>query len=296
MNSRPLTRRQALKAAGAAALAAPLSGQTPSQPTTGQPVPPASASTGRINQSAARWCYRKYSIDELCQNAKRIGLKGIDLVNHEDWPTIQKYGLMPAMTPGAGTIPVGWNRKENHDKLVAEMTENLGRASAAGVPNVITFSGNRNGLPDSEGIENTIAGLNRVKKLAEEKNVTICMELLNSKIDHHDYQCDHTVWGVAVVKAVDSPRVKLLYDIYHMQIMEGDIVRTIRQNINYIAHFHTGGVPGRNELDQTQELQWRTVATAIADLGFKGYFAHEFNPTAADPMKSLEQAYQLCNV
>jgi hydroxypyruvate isomerase len=277
MNSHPLTRRQALKAAGAAALAAPLSGQN--QTKTGEPVPPASASTGRINQSAARWCYRKYSIDDLCQNAKRIGLKGIDLVNHEDWPTVQKFGLVPAMTPGSGTIPVGWNRKENHDKLVAEMTENLGRASAAGVPNVITFSGSRNGLPDSEGIENTIG-----------------MELLNSKIDHHDYQCDHTVWGVAVVKAVDSPRVKLLYDIYHMQIMEGDIVRTIRQNINYIAHFHTGGVPGRNELDQTQELQWRTVATAIADLGFKGYFAHEFNPTAADPMKSLEQAYQLCNV
>lgn len=289
MNSRPFTRRQAIKAATGAAFAVPLSAQT------GTPVPP-SSTNGRINQSVARWCYKNSSIEDLCQNAKRIGLKGIDLVNHEDWPTLQKYGLTPAMTPGAGTIPVGWNRKENHDKLVAEMTENLGRASAANVPNVITFSGSRAGLPDSEGIENCVLGLNRVKKLAEEKNVTICMELLNSKIDHHDYQCDHTAWGVEVTKHVDSPRVKLLYDIYHMQIMEGDIVRTIRQNINYIAHFHTGGVPGRHELDQTQELQWRTVATAIADLGFKGYFAHEFVPTAADPMKSLEQAYQLCNV
>jgi hydroxypyruvate isomerase len=163
------------------------------------------------------------------------------------------------------------------------------------VPNVITFSGNRKGQPDEEGKQNCITGLRRVKKIAEDNGVTVCMELLNSKVNHKDYQCDHTAWGVDVMKGVDSPRVKLLYDIYHMQIMEGDIIRTIRDNIQYIAHFHTGGVPGRHELDDTQELQWRTVAQAIADLNFQGFFAHEFVPTK-DPMTSLKQAVQLCTV
>ena len=235
------------------------------------------------------------SLDDLCRDGAEMGLSGIDLVDHTEWPTVQKYGLVPAMTPGAGTIPDGWNRKENHDRLVAQIQENIPRAEAAKVPNVITFSGYRRGLPDEEGKENSIIGLNRVKKIAEDHGVTICLELLNSKIDHHDYQCDHSAWGVAVMKGVDSPRVKLLYDIYHMQIMEGDIIRTIRENINYIAHFHTGGVPGRHELDDTQELQWRTVAKAIADLNFQGYMAHEFIPTR-DPMTSLAQAVKLCTV
>ncbi len=250
---------------------------------------------GRLKQSAARWCYRKMPLDELARNAARIGLQGIDLIDYQEWPTVQKYGLVPAMTPGAGTIADGFNRTENHDRLVREMEENIGRAAAAKVPNVITFSGNRRGQPDGEGLDNCTIGLNRVKKLAEDKGVTICVELLNSKIDHHDYQCDHTVWGVELMKRVDSPRVKLLYDIYHMQIMEGDIIRTIRQNIQYIAHFHTGGVPGRHELDGTQELQWRSVAQAIVDAGFTGYFAHEFVPTR-DPMTSLEEAARLCDV
>jgi hydroxypyruvate isomerase len=235
------------------------------------------------------------SLDDLCKNAARIGLKGIDLVNHEEWPTVQKYGLTPAMTPGAGTIPDGWNRTENHDKLVKQMQENIERAAAAKVPNVITFSGNRRGQPDDEGKANCIAGLKRVKKIAEDNNVVICMELLNSKVNHKDYQCDHTAWGVDVVREVDSPNVKLLYDIYHMQIMEGDIIRTIRDNFKYIAHFHTGGVPGRHELDDTQELNWRAIAQAIADLGFQGFFAHEFVPER-DPMKSLAEAYEICNV
>jgi hydroxypyruvate isomerase len=250
---------------------------------------------GRIKQSVARWCYSKMSLDDLCRNSAKIGLKGVDLVNHDEWPTLRKYGLTPAMTPGAGTIPVAWNRKENHDRLEKEMIENIKLAAADNVPNVITFSGNRKGMPDDEAKDNCVAGLNRVKKAAEDANVTICLELLNSKVNHKDYQCDHTVWGVDVIKRVDSPRVKLLYDIYHMQIMEGDIIRTIRDNIQFIAHFHTGGVPGRNELDNTQELNWRAIATAIADLNFTGFMAHEFVPLR-DPMQSLAQAYEICKV
>ena len=250
---------------------------------------------GRLKQSAARWCYAKMSLDELCRKAASIGLKGIDLVNHDEWETLRKYGLTPAMTPGAGTIPDAWNRKESHDRLEKEMRENIALAAAAKVPNVITFSGNRRGMPDDEAKANCIAGLNRVKKAAEDANVTICLELLNSKVNHKDYQCDHTAWGVDVVKQVNSPRVKLLYDIYHMQIMEGDIIRTIRDNFQYIAHFHTGGVPGRHELDNTQELNWRAVANAIADLNFQGFVAHEFVPLR-DPMQSLAEAYSVFNV
>jgi len=256
---------------------------------------PAAAAAGRLKQSAARWCYSKLPLDELCRQGAEMGLAGIDLVNPEDWPVVRKYGLMPLVVPGTGTIPVAWNRKENHDKLEKEMRENIARAAAARLPNVITFSGNRGGLSDEEGKENCILGLRRVKKIAEDAGVTICLELLNSKVNHKDYQCDHTAWGVEVIRGVDSPRVKLLYDIYHMQIMEGDIIRTIRDNIAYIGHFHTGGVPGRHELDDTQELQWRAIAKAIADLKYEGYFAHEFVPTR-DPMTSLREAVQLCTV
>ena len=281
-----MTRRKALQTTAGAAFAATTSvaalGKTP-------------GSAGRLKQSVARWCYSKISLDDLAKAGADMGLSGIDLISHDEWPTAQKYGLVPAMTPGAGTIPEGWNRTENHDRLEKEMRENIERATAAKVPNVITFSGNRKGMADDIGKENCIVGLNRVKKAAEESGVTICLELLNSKIDHHDYMCDHTVWGVDVMKAVASPRVKLLYDIYHMQIMEGDIIRTIRNNIQYIGHFHTGGVPGRHELDDTQELQWRTVAKAIADLNFQGYFAHEFVPTK-DPLTSLRSAVELCTV
>jgi hydroxypyruvate isomerase len=248
-----------------------------------------------FKQSAARWCYPKIPLEDLCRAGARMGLKGIDLVNHDEWPVLRKHGLVPAMTPGAGTIANAWNRKEDHDKLEREMRENIERAAAAKVPNVITFSGNRRGIADAEGKDNVVAGLNRVKGFAEEKGVTICLELLNSKIDHKDYQCDHTAWGVEVIQRVGSPRVKLLYDIYHMQIMEGDVIRTIRENIQHIAHFHTGGVPGRHELDETQELNWRTIAQAISDLKFEGFVAHEFVPVR-DPLESLEAAVKLCAV
>jgi hydroxypyruvate isomerase len=256
---------------------------------------PAPAAGGRLKQSAARWCYSRISLDDLCRQAAELGVKGIDLVNPEDWPTVQKYGLTPAMVGGKARIPDGFNRKENHERLEAELAELIPLAEKAKVPNVIAFSGNRRGQADAEGRDNCILGLRRVKKIAEDHGVTICLELLNSKVDHKDYQCDHSAWGVEVVKGVDSPRVKLLYDIYHMQIMEGDVIRTIRDNFAYIGHFHTGGVPGRHELDDTQELQWRTVAKAIADLNYQGYFAHEFVPVK-DPMTSLKQAVELCTV
>ena len=259
-------------------------------------LPAQAPAGGRLKQSAARWCYSKVSLDDLCRQGAEMGLKGIDLVDPPDWPTLRKYGLVPTVTQGKeAKIPDGWNRKESHDRLEAEIKSRITVAAEAKVPNVITFSGNRVGLPDDQGRDNCIAGLRRVGKFAEDHGVTILLELLNSKVNHKDYQCDHTAWGVEVIKGVDSPRVKLLYDIYHMQIMEGDIIRTIRDNIQYIGHFHTGGVPGRHELDDTQELQWRTIATAIADLKFDGFFAHEFVPVR-DPMKSLSEAVRLCAV
>jgi len=196
---------------------------------------------------------------------------------------------------GGGEIASAMNRPENHTKIEEGFRKYIPLAAKAGVPNVITFSGNRNGMSDEEGARNTIAGLNRVKKIAEDHGVTICIELLNSKVDHHDYMCDHSAWGVQVVQAVNSPRVKLLFDIYHMQIMEGDLVRTIQKNIDWIAHFHTGGVPGRHELDATQEVQWDGVMRGIAATNFRGYVAHEFVPTR-DPLASLRQAADLCDV
>jgi hydroxypyruvate isomerase len=251
---------------------------------------------GRLKQSACRWCYRSIPLEDFAKFASEIGLKGIDLLNDpNDWPVVKKYGLIPTMVSGAGTIPDACNRKDLHDKLEKEFQTNIPRAAENGVPNVITFSGNRKGMSDGEGLENTVEILNRVKGIAEKHNVTICMELLNSKVNHKDYMFDHTAWGVEVIKRVNSPRVKILYDIYHAQIMEGDIIRTIRQNIQYIAHFHTGGNPGRNELDDTQELNWRTVAKTIADLNFQGYVAHEFEPKR-DPLTSLREAVTLCDV
>jgi len=251
---------------------------------------------GRLRQGVARWCYPKWSVEELAERAAGLGIEGIDLVGPEDWPAVKKHGLVPSMMmPGGGTIPDGLNRKENHDGIERQLREGIAKASAAGAPNIITFSGSRRGLPDAEGIENTVAGLNRIKAFAEEKGVTVCLELLNSKIDHHDYQCDHTAWGAEVCRRVNSPRVKLLYDIYHMQIMEGDVIRTIRENIKWIGHFHTGGVPGRHEIDGTQELNYRAVAQAIADLDYAGFLSHEFLPTR-DPLESLRAAVEICAV
>ncbi len=251
---------------------------------------------GRIRQSVSRWCYQKIPLDDLCAAAAQMGLKAVDLLNPDEYEIPRRYGLICSMGyAGGGEIASALNRTENHARIEEGFRKCIPLAAKAGVPNVITFSGNRDDMTDLEGARNSIAGLNRVKKIAEDHGVTICVELLNSKVDHKDYMCDHTAWGVQVVEEVNSPNVKLLYDIYHMQIMEGDLVRTIQQNIRWLGHFHTGGVPGRHELDGSQEVQWDAVMRAIAGTDFKGYVAHEFVPTR-DPLTSLREAVDLCDV
>ena len=251
---------------------------------------------GRLRQSVCRWCYAKVPAPEFYKAVADMGLSAVDLLTEKEWPVIRDYGLICSMGSGAGgSIADGLNVKANHEKIIAGLTRALPIAAASKVPNLITFFGNRRGLGDAEASANCVEALNKVKGAAEEHGVTICLELLNSKVDHKDYQGDHSAFGIAIVNAVASPRVKLLYDIYHMQIMEGDVIRTIRDNHEAFAHFHTGGVPGRHELDETQELNWRTVAGAIADAGFQGYLAHEFVPVH-DPLTSLRQAVALCDV
>ena len=249
-----------------------------------------------IRQSVCRWCYQKISLDDLCASAAQIGLVGVDLLQPEEYEVPRRHGLICTMGyAGGGEIAEAMNRTEHHAAIEAALRINIPLAAKAGVPNVITFSGNRRGMPDEEGARNTVVGLNRVKKIAEDNGVTICLELLNSKVNHPDYMADHTAWGVAVMEEVNSPNVKLLYDIYHMQIMEGDLIATISKNIAWIGHFHTGGVPGRHELDSTQEVQWDGVMRAIAATGFRGYVAHEFLPLH-DPLTSLRAAADLCDV
>ncbi len=252
---------------------------------------------GNVNQSACRWCYGRIPLDELCKAGSQIGLKSIELVGPKDWPTLAKYGLTCAMGNGAGMgITKGFNRVEYHDELVAGFEELIPQAADAGIPSVICMSGNRKGLSDEEGIVNCVKGIKRLTKLAEQKKVNLVMELLNSKVDHHDYQCDHTAWGVEVCKQVGSDRFKLLYDIYHMQIMEGDLIRTIQENIEYIGHFHTGGNPGRHEIDETQEITYPAVMKAIVATGYKGFVGQEFVPTGDDPLGSLRRCVQICDV
>jgi hydroxypyruvate isomerase len=254
---------------------------------------------GRLKQSVTQGVFkgRQMTLDDMCRESAELGIYGFDLIDPKDWPTLKKYGLVPTIAPPpyGGTIPDALNRKENHERIRVTLTEIIDKAAAAGVPNVITFSGNRRGMSDEEGADNCVLFLNGIKSHAEDKNVTICMELLNSKVNHKDYMCDHAAWGVGVMKRVNSPRVKLLYDIYHMQIMDGDIVRTIRDNFQYIGHFHTGGNPGRHEIDSTQELNYRFIAQSIADLGYAGVVAHEYTPVR-DPIESLKQSVQIFTV
>lgn len=251
---------------------------------------------GRIQQSVCQWCYPHISLDDLTAYAAHIGLKGVDLLNPDQYDVPRRYGLICTMGyAGGGEIAQGLNRLENHAAIEGGFRKNIPLAAKAGVPNVITFSGNRAGMSDEQGAKNTVIGLNRVKKIAEDHGVTICMELLNSKVNHKDYMCDHTAWGVDVMQQVNSPNVKLLYDIYHMQIMEGDLIDTIQQNIQWIGHFHTGGVPGRHELNDQQEVQWDGVMRGIAATNFHGYVAHEFVP-AGDPYAALQEAANLCDV
>jgi len=287
--SRDLSRREALGALGAltAGVALAPSGALAESRT--------EATASRLKQSVSRWCYSKIPLDDLCESAKAIGYKSVELLSEPEWPVVKKHGLECAMANGFGQIPVGFNRLDNHDKLVADATRMLPLVAAAGIPNIVVFSGNRAGLSDGEGIANCITGLKRVAPIAEQHGVTLCLEMLNSKVDHKDYQADHTAWAVQVVQGVASPRLKLLYDIYHMQIMEGDVIRTIRNNSQHIAHYHTGGVPGRHEIDGSQELTYRAICQAIVDKGYTGYLGQEFIPTR-DPMQSLREAAAICDV
>lgn len=251
---------------------------------------------GRLKQSVSRWCYAKIPLPELCAAARTIGLTAIDLLEPADWPVVREHGLVCSMGyGGGGSIREGLNNPANHDQIVANLTAALPKAAALGVPNLITFFGNRQGRGDKEAIDACVRALRRLKGPAEQHGVTICVELLNSKVDHADYHGDRTAFGVEIVGAVESPRVKLLYDAYHMQIMEGDVIRTIRTHAAHIGHYHTGGVPGRHELDDTQELHWPAICRAIVDSGFTGYLAHEFVPVR-DPLTSLADAVARCDV
>ena len=251
---------------------------------------------GRLKQSVSRWPYRDIPLRTFCEAVAEMGLPEIDLLEEDEWDIVAEYGLVCSMGyGGGGTIENGLNVRANHDELVANLQQAMPRAVERNVPNLITFFGNRRGMGDPEAIRNCVDGLRRLGPAAEEHGVTICVELLNSKIDHPDYQGDRTPFGAEIIRRVDSPRVKLLNDIYHMQIMEGDIIRTIRDYAEDIAHYHTGGVPGRNELDENQELQWPAICRAIVETGFTGYVAHEFVPTR-DPLTSLREAVALCDV
>lgn len=246
-----------------------------------------------FKQSVCRWPFAKIPLRDFCRSVADMGLTAVDLLTPEEWPVAREFGLNCSMGSGlGGTIVDGLNDPANHDAIAKGLTEGIPRAADAGVPSVITFFGNRRGRSDAEGIANSVAALRRVAPVAEKHGVTVCIELLNSKIDHKDYQGDRTPYGVSVVGQVGSPRVKLLYDIYHMQIMEGDVIRTLRDHQQWIAHYHTAGVPGRHEIDDTQELYYPAIFRAIRDTGFTGYVAHEFIPVR-DPLASLREAVAL---
>src|SRR5215469_1903094 len=256
---------------------------------------------GRIHQSVCRWCYNKIPLDDFCRAAKGMGLEAIDLLDPWDFPTLKKHGLVCSMVSfpsmnGIGTIPKAFNRPEHHDMLAEIYEQRLRETAAAGFSRLICFSGNRHGLDDETGLYNCAAGLKRILPLAEKLKVTLCMELLNSKRTHPDYQCDHTAWGVELVKRVSSERFKLLYDIFHMQIMDGDVCDTIRENHPYFDHYHTGGVPGRAEIDGTQELNYPRIMQAILATGFQGYVAQEFVPAQHDALAALQQGIQICDI
>jgi hydroxypyruvate isomerase len=252
---------------------------------------------GRINHSVCQWCYNDIPLEDLCEAAKKMGLKSIELLGPKEWPVLKKHGLTCAMPNGAGLgIERGFNDPSLHVELVRSYEEVIPKVAEAGYKQIICFSGNRNGLDDKKGIENCALGLKRLMPVAEKHDVIVCMELLNSKVDHKDYQADHTAWGAELCQAVGSDKMKLLYDIYHMQIMEGDVIATIREFHPYISHYHTGGVPGRNEIDETQELYYPAIMEAILETGYTGFVAQEFIPAREDKLASLRQGVQICDV
>jgi hydroxypyruvate isomerase len=289
--------RRRFLAAGAGAGAATLITCVPTSAIERAGVRPLASS---FKHSVCRWPYRQFSLDDLAQMARELGLQSVELLEPDEWPVVRRHGLTCAM--GYATVPDprtrlthGFNRAEHHAWLVPAYERAIPLAAAAGVPNLICFSGNRDGVTDEEGLATCARGLAPLLPVAERHGVTLTMELLNSKVDHVGYQCDHTPWGVALARRLGSERFKLLYDIYHMQIMEGDVIRTIRDNHQYIAHFHTGGVPGRHEIDGSQELNYPAIMRAIADTGFTGYVAQEFIPTR-EPRAALAEAVRLCSV
>ncbi len=252
---------------------------------------------GNINHAVCRWCYQAIPLEDLCNSAQKIGIKGIDLVGPADWPMLKKYGLFSSMCNGAEINLVdGWNDKKFHAQLIKNYSEMIPKVAKEGYKNLICFSGSRRGIDDETGWNNCVEGLKQIMPLAEQNNVIIVMELLNSRVDHKDYQCDKTAWGVELAKRLGSPNFKLLYDIYHMQIDEGDVIRRIRENHQYITHYHTGGVPGRNEIDTTQELYYPAIMEAILKTGYKGFVAQEFIPTWPDKIAALKKGVEICDV
>jgi hydroxypyruvate isomerase len=261
---------------------------------------------GNIHHSVSAWCYNslfnpgkgkpaKMTFEDFCRACAKLGLESVELLGPEDWPTVKKVGLTCAMCNGPDRIDYGWNRVEHHDDLVSKFEKAIPQVAENGFPNIITFSGNRRGMSDEQGLENCVRGLKRIVGVAEKNRVNVILELLNSKVNHKDYMADHTAWGVEVCKRVGSERLKLLYDIYHMQIMEGDLIRTIKDNAQYIGHYHTGGNPGRNEIDDSQEINYRAVMRAIVATGYKGFVGQEFVPTR-DPLTSLKEAVEICDI
>jgi hydroxypyruvate isomerase len=285
-----MRRREFLRASATGAAALALSRASRAQDAAAAPK---AARASRIRHSASRWCYGGIALDDLCREVAAMGAHSVELLDEADWAAPAKHGLVCAIANGPGSIGKGWNRVEHHAELLAKSETLLPKVAAAKIPNTIVFSGNRAGQADGEGAANCIAGLKRLAPLAERHGVTVLFEILNSKIDHADYQFDRMSYGLEVVKAVGSPRIKILYDIYHAQIMEGDVIRTIRDHIDAIGHFHTGGVPGRHEIDAGQELNYAAIAKAIAGAGFQGFIGQEFVPTR-DPMTSLREAIAIC--
>jgi hydroxypyruvate isomerase len=288
-----LTRKQALKTMAAGAMT------TLSLPAFTKSLENISLTPvkGNINHSVCQWCYSSIPLEELVRAAKGMGIASVELLNSEQWPVALKHGLTCAMGYGATLgLNQGFNDPTLHERFLKEFSASIPKAADAGLKNLICFSGNRNGISDEQGLENCAKGLEPVLKIAAKHNITIVMELLNSKVDHRDYQCDRTDWGVKLCEKLGSDSFKLLYDIYHMQIMEGDVIATIRKQQKYIAHYHTGGVPGRHEIDETQELNYPAIMRAIADTGFKGHVAQEFIPNKADPLASLNASIKICDI
>ncbi len=286
-----LTRRDALKTlAGGFALA------SLSRLGAAEGTGPAGAVPDGFRHSVCKWCYQDIPLAEMAAAVKEFGVESIELLNPADWPVVRAHGLTCAMANGTTTIPKGFNRLEHHAVYVPSMISRIKECAEAGLPSVIVFSGNRDGLSDEQGLENCAIGLKQIVGEAERRGVTVCMELLNSKVNHKDYMCDRTPWGVELVKRVGSERFKLLYDIYHMQIMEGDVIRTIGGSHACIGHYHTGGNPGRHEIDETQELYYPAIMRAIKATGFKGFVAQEFIPAKKPPLDSLRAAVKICTV